>query len=232
MTEISTLKTCPKCAMQIPQKAIVCPHCRKTIGMSTAKKIIFGFLGLVIAVPFLIGLISGGSHSPSNPSALPSTSSNAIKPLNFPPKKTYQHKIKFKTEYEKINNYTTVGFDNMQLGNSLSLRAFFVSSGKVITTPKTVSVTFVSSTENWRYLQYRPINLLLNGTERIALGVPDNSTSVHSGSVLEQMTIDVPIETYLKIINSDSIEGSIGITKFNFKKAQIEALRDFATKMI
>lgn len=229
MADISTFKTCPKCAMQIPQKAIVCPHCRKTIGMSMTKKVVLGFLCLIIAAPFLT---RGVDPLPSNPSALSSTPTAAIERLNFPPKKAYQHKYKFKTEYEKINNYTTVGFDNMKLGNGLSLRAFFVSTGKVVTTPKTVLVTFVSSTEDWRYLQYRPIYLLLNGAERLTLGVPENNTSVHSGSVLEQMSIEIPIEIYLKIVNSNSIEGSIGITKFNFKKSQIEALRDFATKMI
>lgn len=221
-------KKCKYCAMQIPSEAKICPYCRKTIGISTVKKWILGAFCILIALPFMGRLLM----APSKINALQPTPLTVIKPLNFPPKKAYQHKFKFKTEYEKINNYTTVGFDNMQLGNSLSLRAFFISTGKEISTPKTIAVTFVSSTENWRYLQYRPIYLLLNGTERISLGEPDNNTSVHSGSVLEQMHIELPIETYLKIVNSNSIEGSIGITKFKFKESQIEALRDFATKMI
>lgn len=221
-------KKCRFCAMQIPSEAIICPYCRKTLRMSTVKKMVLGFFCLIIGISFLI---RGGSTQPSNQSTPPSATSTDIK-LNFPPKKAYQHKFKFKTKYEKINNYTSVGFDNMQLGNSLSLNAFFVSIGKTITTPKTVSLTFVSNTENWRYLKFRPIDLLLNETERISLGVPDNSTTVHSGSVLELMSIDIPIETYLKIVNSNVIEGSIGITKFKFNESQIEVLRDFATKMI
>ncbi|MEI8102436.1 MAG: hypothetical protein WCG61_02795 [Chlorobium sp.] len=223
-------KKCRFCAMQIPLEAKICPYCRKTIGISTVKKWILGAFCLLIALPFMGRLLM----APSKSNALPSTTSTVTKPLtlNFPPKKEYQHKFKFKTEYEEINNYTSVGFDDMQLGNNLKLRAHFISSGKVITTPETVSVTFVSNTENWRYLEFRPINLLLNGTERISLGVPKNRTSVHSGSVLEQMNIDVPVEIFLKIVNSNSIEGSIGVTKFKFKESQIEALRDFATKMI
>lgn len=39
------VKTCPKCAMQIPAAAVKCPHCRTTVGMS--------FMGKIIAVLFI-----------------------------------------------------------------------------------------------------------------------------------------------------------------------------------
>jgi hypothetical protein len=50
---MSDTKTCRYCAMEVPKKAIICPHCRKTIGTSSTTMgcavifVLLAFVGLI-----------------------------------------------------------------------------------------------------------------------------------------------------------------------------------------
>jgi hypothetical protein len=227
------MKPCIECNKKISTSAKLCPHCgkkRPTGGMSLISKLL---IGLIVSFS---GLALLGSLSSSNIDSKPvissNTSINENKKYNFPPKKNYNHKYKFKTSYDKIDNYTSFDFNGIKLGSGITLRGFVLSTGNKLSTPDIIELTFASSSEDWRYLTYRDLRLLLNGVERISLPTPNNSNTVGRGYVLEQMSVTLPIAVFLKIVNSDTVEGSIGTTNFKFNKSQIEALRDYASRLI
>lgn len=62
----SVKKICKHCAMEIPQAANICPHCRKRLTTSLIAKIATGFIGLMVLFA-IIGNISSPSKTVTEP---------------------------------------------------------------------------------------------------------------------------------------------------------------------
>ncbi len=169
----------------------------------------------------------------SSPSPPRSEHSSAEQKSAFPPRRKYNHSFKITSHYARIDDYTSVDLDDMPLGNGLKLTAFFLYPGRVVNAPKTVSLHFTSSSENWKYLQYhRFLRVILDGSTRVDLGEAQDHTDVGTGYVFEQMTFDVPVAQFLSIIAAQNVEGELGLTEFRLKPSQLEALRDFGSRMV
>jgi hypothetical protein len=169
------------------------------------------------------------------------TDSNQVSLLPIPEKRIFKHppfKEKFgspfrlEKKYDKFKNTTSISIDLKltQISEDLSISSFFISDGKKIKTPDKVILMITSKSENWNYLNNSDLVFIVDD-EIIDLGEMKRTGSVGKGYVLEFLSTTVSIETFLKIINGNKVEGRLFTTEFKLTDEQLEALRDYASRM-
>jgi hypothetical protein len=155
----------------------------------------------------------------------------------FPPKKKYNHKYKITTEYRKKDkfdgsgDYTSVGLDFNNLNGTFKLNTSFIYDGKVIKTPDIVTLYFSCFHNNKAYSSDSVLMLLIDDLKLTFIKPKYYVKEVSIGVLHESMFFDIPIQTYLNIVNAKSVEGKLGDSEFKLKNTQLEALRDFASRM-
>lgn len=112
-------KTCKYCQSLVPKKASVCPHCRKTIGTTSAVK---GCLTIIVGF-FLIAMCTGAMDTDTNTS----TSTKKVTPKKVTAPKTRKVANKW---YAGGNLHGKLGSDwvDATYNNRLATSADFVVS--------------------------------------------------------------------------------------------------------
>jgi hypothetical protein len=131
----------------------------------------------------------------------------------------------------RIDNYTSVDLNDLRLGHSLLLAAFFVSHGDTVSAPDSVTLHFSSSSDEWKYLDYHSLRLLLDDSIHLDLGQPEHVGTVGSGYVLEQFFVRISRSQLLNLAIANKVEGALGPTNFQLNHDESNALRDFALRM-
>ena len=166
---------------------------------------------------------------------------NSLGNLTIPTKREFNHppfsrdlsaNYYLEEKYDKYKDFSSV---NMilklnQLKADLSIGAYFIYTGKTLTTPTQIVLRFVSKSKDWEYLRNSILDFLVDGN-RIRVGEMKRDGTVGSGYVLEFLTIKIPVETFLEIINGTNVEGKLFTTEFKLTEQQLEAFRDFASRM-
>lgn len=171
------------------------------------------------------------------------TTASVISQTNYsiPEKRTFKHPP-FSTnlsadyfleeKYDKFKDITSVNIIlklNQHYSN-LSIGAFFLYKGSQVETPSHLTLRFVSNSKDWKYLRNSKIIFLVDG-KRIDLGEMKRDGRVGSGYVLEFLTKIISTDTFLEIINGSDVEGKLFTTEFKLTEEQLEAFRDFASRM-
>jgi hypothetical protein len=155
----------------------------------------------------------------------------------LPPRMRYAHRRTIAPEFDRFLNETEVWLRSFKVRDgfvwNLHFRAGFGFKGTTLThVPTHVVLLFNSWSEigqGWRYLWNHRLTFLADG---VTVDVGDAG---HSGSVGfgldEVMLAVVPVETFLRLANSRTLEGRLGVDSFRFSAQDILAMRDLASRM-
>ena len=106
--------------------------------------------------------------------------------------------------------------------------------------PKTVLFSLISTSEDWKYTDFRKLTALIDG-KRLNLGplehVPsftvNASANANSDDYISQgIAISLTYKTFLRIANGKKVQIRMGPREFELEKNHLEALRDLATYMV
>lgn len=114
--------------------------------------------------------------------------------------------------------------------HELYLTSFFEQKGRNHLTPSFVDIGFISVSEGWKFLKNTGLIIIADG-KRINLGKLERNSHAGNGYVMEHLNTTISLETFLAIINSDSVEGKLHTAEFKLSASQLEALRDYASRM-
>ena len=191
---------------------------------------------LVLAGAVYLGL-RGGS-APSSRSELPMLlPPMPVQIRGLPGKIDYGPGARVDEKYDRFNDLTTFQSSAAALaGESRSARdaelsAYWFTVGKVADfAPDSIRVEFYRSGETWRYLDFHPVVLLIDGV-RFAPDKTERTGSVHSGSVSEWIRWEMPTQDFVTMVTADRIEMKVGIDEFETGRMQMAPLRALAATL-
>jgi hypothetical protein len=160
---------------------------------------------------------------------------------------------KIETSYDRAKEITTVWLIPMQVyGEPLAsanyvgcdgarFNASFTYSGRTLRAqPKRVLLSLISTSENWKYTDFRKLTALVDG-KRLKLGplehVPSFTVNAPANSnfddyISQEIALSLPYETFLRIANGQQVQIRMGPREFELGQNHLEALRDLATWMV
>jgi hypothetical protein len=155
-------------------------------------------------------------------------------------KRKFRHPGSFVTEYDKKGDFTRVMLRRIPLYGDISRRflvieltAYFHYKGTTLARPDVVTLGFVSFADEQRFVDFHDLTVKLDG-EVVKLGQTELVESKNVGSGARQyreiMRIDVPYETFLKIVNAKKVGVELGRVRFDTDEKHREALRDLASR--
>jgi hypothetical protein len=169
------------------------------------------------------------------------------------PKRPFKHDGKFGTQYEPQEDNTIVTLEPVVVeaspaGNKLlRLAAVFQYPGKVPTKPKHISLGFYGDYPQCKFSAQPKMTVLVDG-ERIEFGwnargirerKPDEEGVAFSfnegagGEKCEElMFMTISQTNFLRVVKAKNVEMQIDQHKFKLTEANLEALRDLASRML
>jgi len=96
-----------------------------------------------------------------------------------------------------------------------------------------VTIAFTSTSEDWIYLkQTNTLRFILNGTERLNLGVMSRGASevMHKSGVIEQIALIVPFAVIQKLANSTKVEMQVSSDEFQLTQEQLADMKDWVSR--
>lgn len=169
------------------------------------------------------------------------------------PKRTFTHDGKFGTQYEPREDNTIVTLEPVVVEASpagremLRLAAIFQYPGKTPTKPKHISLGFYGDYPQCKFSAQPKMTMLVDG-ERIEFGwnpkgirerKPDEegvAFSFNEGAggdrCEELMFMTISQKNFLRVVNAKNVEMQIDELKFKLTEANLEALRDLASRML
>jgi hypothetical protein len=158
----------------------------------------------------------------------------------FPPLKVHTHPHKLSIKYDEIRDRgsfkvelgTIIASPLDELSVDLSIHQFFSGrERKPIGRAGKVSLYFDSKSKTWEFLKFHSLTLLVNGSKRLSPESDPHKGDVELGYVTEYLWYDISVPDLLVLANAESIEGEIGVRKFQLSKDQLEAIRDYAARL-
>ena len=158
--------------------------------------------------------------------------------FNHPPfSESYGSAFRLQQKYDKFKNKTIVSL-SLDLkpskirysSNKLAFNSFFFYLGEKVKTPSFVMIAFQSTTDDWEYLRSHELTFLIDD-KPLEIGTLKHKGSVGKGYVIEFLSKLIPLSHFLMIVNSKKVDGKLFTTEFRFTEEQLEALRDYASRM-
>jgi len=172
---------------------------------------------------------------------------------NTTPQRILTYSGEIETSYDKVKEVTTVRLNPMQVyGEPLSSSNYigadeakfnvsFTYPGRTLRAqPKRVLFSLVSTSEDWKYTDFRKLTALVDG-KRLNLGPMEQipsftvnpSANVNSDDyIIQGIAISLRYKTFLRIANGKRVQIRMGPREFELTRNHLEALRDLATRMV
>ena len=136
-------------------------------------------------------------------------------------------------EFDRFTNRTTVILNAMKVGSDFELTAYFSIAGKQPSEPTFVQFmlrpnSWISS-RTWEYLHCHDVALLVDGQPISVQASHDGR--VGNGYVLEYITFDLPLASFLRLATASKVEARVCRTELAIGSLQMAALRDLASRM-
>lgn len=169
------------------------------------------------------------------------------------PKRAFTHDGKIGTQYEPREDSTIVSLEPVLVEASpagkelLRLAAIFQYQGKIPTKPQHISLGFYGDYPQCKFSAQPKMTMLVDG-ERIEFGwnprgirerKPDEEGVAFSfnegagGDKCEElMFMTISQKNFLRVVNAKNVEMQIDDLKFKLTEANLEALRDLASRML
>jgi hypothetical protein len=200
------------------------------------NKTMGNLLGIALAIIFI-----SSSHALTFAQNRSSTQSRRYPQkanLTFPSSRLFSHQNPIQSDFDKFDNRTSMSVET-ELRVLLKLRASFSYVGNKLSTPPSTIVlifeTFTSVRLDIRginFLKNREITILADGRVIRMMGVYDSGDVNPTTSYRpEYLGIELPIKTYLMIVNAHSVSAKVAGAEVDFSEENLEALRDLASRM-
>lgn len=197
--------------------------------------------------PTLDQIRSGATRPPHQPERIEPKREN-LEPLpsasietapKIPPWKRYQHSAEIKTNYDKFKDRTFVMHEQIPAGatawfgnDTLHIQTGFSYEGKSVHMPSSIVMLFHSKSTDWKFLRSPSLIILADGN-RFDLGkvVRADSKVLAPKQVYEMLAVEIPVNIFLKIVNSSKVECQLGVMEFELTEERLETLRDLASRL-
>jgi hypothetical protein len=155
----------------------------------------------------------------------------AIDSTTYPPHRTYLHPLTITASYDPQYNKTVLKTEPFVLDSSISLSVLTALEGRTVTkSASSIVLTFWSTGPAGRYAPNHKIRVILNRSDTLDLGNawlapehrPEYTEVLLKGSFLGQ---------FLAIANASAVTFVVGPSALPLTHAQVEGLRDFASRM-
>ncbi len=201
---------------------------------------VFLCAGIVAVALFIAGglLIAAKTARKVNPaehaSAVPAFE---LKGMHAAP---FMHSASITDDTDRFTGVRSTNLHDMKLipqqqfEEPLQIGAYFVkptTPSGTVGLPRIVVLTFYSSSEGWRFLKFHRLDVLADG-ERVDVPEVLHRGDVVSGGVTEYMTVDLPVSSFIKIANAESVEMRLGGVELQLNSNHLEALRDLLSRAI
>jgi hypothetical protein len=162
------------------------------------------------------------------------------------PKRPFNHDAKFVTEYEAEENTTHVFLEPVFIDStSLRLAADFQYVGKSPVKPKHISLAFYTLYPDCKFPSRPMLTMLVDGElvkfgftfksfrERKSdeEGVAFSFSEMEGDKCNEILAMFISQKNFLRLVNARHVEVQVDAFKFKLTEANLEALRDLASRM-
>ena len=173
--------------------------------------------------------------------------------VNTTPQRILKYSGEIETTYDQIKGITTVRLIPMQVygvphtslkyigGDEARFSASFTYLGQTLRAqPKTVLFSLISTSEDWKYSDFRKLTALVDG-KRLNLGplehVPSFTVSASANPksddyISQWIAISLTYKTFVRIANGKKVKIRMGPREFKLETNHHEALRNLATRMV
>jgi len=173
--------------------------------------------------------------------------------VNTTPQRILTYSGEIETSYDQVKRITTVRLKPMQVyGEPLASSKYigadeakfnvsFTYPGRTLRAqPKRVLFSLVSTSEDWKYTDFRKLTALVDG-KRLNLGSMEHvpsfrvsaSANANSDDYISQgIAISLRYKTFLRIAYGKRVQIRMGPREFELAKNHLEALRDLAGLMV
>ena len=177
----------------------------------------------------LLGLSARSEAQGGGPAARP-------RALSIPAPREFRHHETIVVGYDEPSGFGSVSLRPMVVADSpqLTLTALFIFKGKVLEAPPPkVSLGFVSKGGAPRYASAasRTLRFTLNGERQLRVGELFRTVDSSAGRVTETLVARLDTPLFLRLTSAQRVVGQLGATRFELREDQLEALRDFASRM-
>jgi hypothetical protein len=157
----------------------------------------------------------------------------------IPVKRKFNHKIKIETKYDKFSDTTDVQMMHTEVFSAhgreaqrITMTVLFTYQGETPAKPGRVTIAFNSMSPEWKYLRERDLTIIADGKKAGTVTTELINTRIErDGSVTETLSIWMATDVFLFMVNAGDVEMKLGAAEFSLHSEQLEALRDFASRM-
>lgn len=199
------------------------------IALLALAGVIVLLLGAVLAV-LLIPIQAAQSGVPTASATLAQTSRGV---LSVPVKRVFNHQREITVEYDRIVNVTVVSLKIpypkiSAVPNQIQANASYTGTKPIL--PDAVSLSFVTNSPEKQFPTQFAGTALLDDTTRHSF-LLGNVPQFGKGYVIEALLTRMPMQEFLRMLNAKKVEMKIFTSEFQLEDEQLEALRDFASRL-
>ncbi len=183
-----------------------------------------------IAAKVLAQLTASAPTATSTPAATPTPD------LPIPALRQFNHSLEISKDYDELKDrtYVTLRLSPVLTGENSpnEFGAYWSYKGTKATLPDVFVIEFDAIGPSYRYADTRTATFLLDNKQRIDLGANrDGHSNAGQVTVFETVRLMPTIIEFLQIVNAQHVDIHLGPSDFSFTDAQLEALRDLASRM-
>jgi hypothetical protein len=142
-----------------------------------------------------------------------------------------------KIEYDRFRDSTSAtlssSYTRSQSGTTLIGFVATVPGQSMKGKTPDVDLVIAQMSDDWMFINGpRTLRVILSDKDRDTLGEMRRADSrvLRSGGVMEQLLLNVPFKTVVKLSQSNKVEMQVGLLEFQLTGAQLDALKDFVSR--
>ncbi len=152
-------------------------------------------------------------------------------------KPTYKHDGKIEVKFDESKNQTTVSLDEMKIYEndveSLSMLVSGSYAGKTPSaSPSELLFILYASSKQRRYQTEPQLTVTADGEVVRTRQMKNYGAQTKGDQVIEPLLTMMPYEILLKMAKAENVVLKIGLKEYALTGNNLEALRDFATRMV
>ena len=136
--------------------------------------------------------------------------------------------------YDKFHDRTYVALEGSRVkGDPLVFTAAYSYAGRtLVRPPTTLLLSFLSSSEQWRFREQHDLILLLDEAQRVTLPTTEGGKALGSGEVDEWVFATISVKTLSRLARAKRVEGQLASAEFQLTEAQLMGLRGIALRLV
>ncbi len=155
---------------------------------------------------------------------------------SIPERRTFAHQEHIEAGYDEASGYSKVSLGPMVIAEKpeLDLTVLFVMRGREPTVPPLyVAIGIEAHDAGTRFIarEERGLSFTLDGSAVVRWGTMNRVLDTLNGRPREMLELRTSPHRFLRLVNARRVSGRLGATRLTLSDEQLEALRDFASRM-